>query len=49
MKYLYGMGFEPMRLSPADLKSAPLTTRATVQIFHNNNFNNSLSLFIKNY
>ena len=29
------MGFEPMRLSPADLKSAPLNqARATVQIFN---------------
>lgn len=24
MKYLYGVGFEPTRLTPADLKSAPL-------------------------
>lgn len=24
MKYLYGVGFEPTRLSPTDLKSVPL-------------------------
>lgn len=34
LKYLYGVGFEPTRPKPADLKSAPLTTRATVQIFY---------------
>ena len=31
---MYGVGFEPTRPKPADLKSAPLTTRATVQVFY---------------
>ena len=32
LKYLCDVGFEPTRLTSADLKSAPLTTRATAQI-----------------
>ncbi len=35
INYLYGVGFEPTRPKPADLKSAPLDqTRATVQVIY---------------